>query len=174
MKIKYKLNGREVTQEEFAKADRPEVFNDMVESGIAPGCMTDDVFLAGRCNGNQFEGQPQIGDLYKSIAREAGVDVQGKVYLSGLAERPGDPEAWVSGRGDVQRVLEKRGWGSDGAVKVKTRNDVAPPPPIGIADDLVETYTERRIEADPGQAERPREEVKAEVRDAIKPHWVKD
>lgn len=159
-------------EEDAAAQDR---FRDMLDSGRAPGCMTDSVFLAGlSTNGSQFEGQENVGDYYKTVAKAAGVDVQGKTYLSTLAERPGDPKAWVTGRGDVQRVLEERGWSGEGAVNVKARRDRAKPQPVGIADDIVQEHVERRIAADPGLAEKPMEEVREQVRDEIKPHWAKD
>ena len=89
---------------------------------------TDAAFLEGHVNGNQFENEPIIGDAYKAEATAKGVDITGKVYLSQLATYPGDPEAWVSGRGDVQRVCEQRGWGCKGSVEVKAQELAAPPP----------------------------------------------
>lgn len=137
-----------------------------------PMSNTDREFLEGHCNGNQFEDAPHIGDWYAARAREAGVDPKGKVYLHGLARYPGDPEAWVSGRGDVQKVVESRGWSCQGAVNVKARDDVAPAPAVGVADDIVEQRVMQKIDKDPSQALRPAEELKAEARDEIKPHWV--
>jgi hypothetical protein len=172
--IRYKINGKEVSREEFAKADNPAKFDEMVATGIAPGCMTDDVFLAGLgCNGSQFDGQERVGDEYKQIAKEAGVSVQGKVYMGSLAEYPGDPKAWISSRADAERVCTERGWGCRGAVNVKTPQ-VAPLPSVGVADDLVEHHAAKRIMEDPGLAERPIEEVKEETKQKLAPSWVKE
>lgn len=91
---------------------------DMLASQQPPGGMTDSTFLEGHCNGNQFEKRPEFGDHYKKIAEQAGVSVKGKVYKGGLARFPGDPEAWVGGRADVERVCRQRGWGCEGAVSV--------------------------------------------------------
>src|SRR5258708_4634056 len=98
---------------------------------------TDSIFMEGRCNGSQFDGQEAIGDLYKAEATAAGVDTTGKVYLSSLADHPGDPRAWVSGRGDVQRVCEERGYGCTGAVKVKGR-EAEPVADVPVAADIVD------------------------------------
>src|SRR5271154_7062156 len=86
------------------------VLAEMFALGQPPMSNTDREFLAGTENGRQFEGQEEVGDYYRQEATKAGVNTTGKVYKNGLARFPGDPEAWVSGRGDVQRVIEERGW----------------------------------------------------------------
>lgn len=99
-----------------------------------PMSNTDREFLEG--SGEQFAKTPHMGDYYKSVAERHGKNVKGMKYISGLARFPGDPDAFVTGRGDVQRVCEARGWDCDGSVKVKGRK----PEPIGpyrVADDIV-------------------------------------
>lgn len=91
---------------------------DMLSSATPPGCVTDSTFLAGHCCGNQFEKTPEVGDRLREIAESQGQMTKGKVYLGSLARYPGDPKAWVDGRGDVKRVCEERGWGCEGDVKV--------------------------------------------------------
>jgi hypothetical protein len=95
---------------------------DMLASGKAPQANTDSTFLSGHCNGNQFEGHPQVGDLYAKDARAAGVDPAGKVYYAGLARYAGDPEAWVNSKGEIKAKCEERGWGCQGAVNVVPKN----------------------------------------------------
>lgn len=95
---------------------------DMLASASPPGCVTDATFLAGHCNGSQFSKTPGLGNRLREIAESQGQSTSGKVYLGSLAKYPGDPEAWVDGRGDVKRVCEKRGWGCDGAVRVAPRD----------------------------------------------------
>lgn len=145
--------------------------SEMFASGQTPGAMTDSVFLEGHANGNQFEGQEHIGDFYKREAKIAQVDVKGKVYLSGLAQYPGDPRAWVSGRGDVQRLCEERGWDADGAVKVRAGRREAPET-VALAEDIVLKETEKLIEKEP-ELGRNIEEVKDKVRKKHTPHWAK-
>ncbi len=144
----------------------------MLQSGQTPFLMTDSVFLEGRCNGNQFEKRPAHGDAYKKKANAAGVSTTGKVYLSGLAEEPGDPRAWVSGRGDVRRLLEERGWNSQGAVNHTTERS-EPPPAMDIAPDLVTELAEKAVEQDPGLAEKDSQEVRETIKARHKPHWSK-
>lgn len=145
---------------------------EMFALGIPPMSNSDREYLEGRCNGNQFESQPWVGDLYRRRAADAGVSTTGMVYEPQLADYPGDPSAWVSGRGDVQRVCEERGWGCRGAVTTKRREE-APGPEIDVADDIVEETVVRRVEKDPSLGERPLLEVMHETKDQIKPHWSK-
>ena len=79
---------------------------EMLAAGQPPMSNTDREFLEGHCNGNQFAGREAVGDAYAAVARAEGADTTGKVYMGSLAAYPGDPRAWVSGRGDVQRVLD--------------------------------------------------------------------
>lgn len=161
---KYVLNGKTVTREEWL-AGAPGI-----TPGCPPACMTDNVFLEGHANGNQFAGTPKIGDHYKKVAEAHGQNVKGKVYLAGLAAFPGDPRAWVSGRGDVQKVCEERGWNCTGAVKC-TPAEVAPPmPSVHLADDIVQNEVNEIIAAEP-EAESQREEITEKVRKVRKPHW---
>lgn len=139
-----------------------------------PTVRSDATFLRGHCNGSQFSDAPWIGDEYAKQAKQAGVDVKGKVYLSGLARYPGDPEAWVCDRADVRRVIESRGWSCEGAVTVK--NELREPPKeIPIAEDLVDSYTEARWSQLSEEEKRytVREEVREQVKDNITPYWAK-
>lgn len=168
--MRYRINGREVSQEEFDGHGNPSRMQEMFESGIAPGCMTDTVFLEGHANGSQFQDTPHLGDYYASVAKSHGVNPKGKVYLSGLAAFPGDPKAWVDGRGDVQRVLEERGWEGRGAVNVKGA-EATEKKKVAVADDIVDAAVERQVALDPGLAEMDAGELRHEVTEAIKPHW---
>ena len=137
---------------------------------------TDNIFLEGHCNGSQFDGQEYVGELYKAEARAAGVDITGKVYLGGLARYPGDPEAWVSGRGDVKRICEQRGWGCDGAVKVKAALPEREPESVGLADDIVDSKVVDILEHVP-ERERPRvdvQDLREQVKDKMTPKWTKE
>lgn len=137
-----------------------------------PMSNTDREFLEGHCNGNQFEKTPHLGDAYLAEARRAGVDVTGKVYLSGLAAYPGDPEAWVSGRGDVQRVVEQRGWACEGSVNIKATR-MAEPTGGGIASSLVDAAVEARLEEHPEPERVNRQELRQSIIDQHAPSWAK-
>jgi len=171
---RYFLNGHEVTEEGYNFAI-PSRLADMLESGIAPYGVTDATFMAGKHD--QFANQQAQGDRYAERAREHGMtSVKGKRYMSQLARFPGDPEAWVRGRGDVQRVCEQRGWGCEGAVKVApVEKEKAPA--TAIADDILESRANREIAETVAVTGAPPKEkkqtIKERIKERIKPHWSK-
>jgi hypothetical protein len=138
-----------------------------------PGARSDREFLKGHCNGSQFDGMEHLGDFYAAQARRAGVDPKGKVYLSGLAERPGDPRAWVSGRGDVERVLDERGWGCEGDITRKVQK-VGEPQNVGVAEDIVRDKVEEILTQVPDPHMVDTADLSEQVREKIKPYWVKE
>lgn len=148
---------------------------EMLALQAVPQIVTDNTFLTGHANGSQFEKRPEMGDFYRRRAEAGGQNVKGKVYLSGLAEYPGDPRAWVSGRGDVQKVCEERGYGCDGAVTVKRDRSVEPPPPVDVADDIVDEHAQMIVAKEPERGRTPEKkaELKEQVRQRLKPHWAK-
>ncbi len=120
-------------------------------------------------SGGQFEGCPDIGDHYQDVARDAGVDITGKVYLTGLAEFPGDPRAWVSDRDEALRVAEERGWGAEGAgCKVAPRLD-GPPPQTDIADDIVDERVVNALVDHPEPERVDVGELRHEIRESLLP-----
>lgn len=145
---------------------------EMLALGVPPGANTDREFLEGRENGRQFQDAPGLGDFYRRVAEGQGQSVKGKVYLSGLAAYPGDPRAWVSGRGDAQRVLEERGWGAEGAVNTKVTR-VAETTGGGIAKDIVDAEVASMREALPPGEKFDAEGAREAVIDARAPHWAK-
>lgn len=89
---------------------------------------------------------------HEAMAREAGVSIDGKVYMPSLARKnmPGDPRAWVTDHSEFKRRLEDRGDGwSDGTQCVKPRDDFAPTPDIEVAPDLIEERACQMIENNP-------------------------
>jgi hypothetical protein len=137
-----------------------------------PSVMSDSVFMEGRCNGNQFEDAPWIGNIYQAEAKAAGVDTKGAHYLHGLAAYPGDPKAWVRSRGDVQRVCEERGWGCQGAVNVKPRAH-DPKADTPVAADIVEAEVMAAVERDPELARKPAGELAHEATEKLRPAWTR-
>lgn len=144
---------------------------EMFSLGISPGLMTDAVFMENRggCY-DQFEKNPFLGEWHARQARAAGINVGGSVYLSGLAAYPGDPRAWVSGRGDVKRVLDERGWGAEGAVSAQVRR-VAEVTGGGVALDIVDREVAQALETTCQGL--PAEEVREMVIEQRAPHWAK-
>lgn len=114
-----------------------------------PATRTDREFNLGRCNGNQFEGKPGLGDHYRHLAEQAGVSTTGKYYQHGLASFPGDPTAWVSDKADVLRVAKEKGFKVSGQVEYDP-GEREPEPDVVIADDLVEAMTDDIMDMDGG------------------------
>lgn len=141
---------------------------EMFALGQAPMANTDREFLEGRENGRQFEKNPELGDFYRREAEARGADVTGKVYLSGLAAFPGDPRAWVSGRGDVRRLCEDRGWGCEGSVSVPVRNVAETGGKYEVAPELVMDRAADLAANCPG--DRPGDLVE-KAREQLSPNW---
>lgn len=165
------VNGKYVAAGSTAR-DRDRL-RDMLESGRPPRGISDCTFLRGHANGSQFESQPEIGDIYAAAARAGGQVTKGKVYLSSLAEYPGDPRAWVESRDDVRKLCEERNYSCEGTVNVRMRNDLPPAESPPVADDLVDAAVARAVAADPGLREKDAGEVRHAVKEAITPHWKK-
>lgn len=171
----YIVNGKRLSEEEYRAWEAERLaFLAETDSGIdaafrdgrAPGCRTDREFLFGHCNGNQFEKTPDVGDDYRAKAEAAGVSTTGKIYLSGLARFSGDPEAWVSDRGDVQRAVEKRpGWSCEGAVTTAAPPIDQEPKKVRMHPRIVKRIAKQMIAADPALAKKPAEEIKEMVID---------
>lgn len=168
--MSYRINGQEVSAEAFAHL--PSKLEEMLATGQAPALLTDAVFLQGHCNGSQFAKDKKAGNRYRKQALAAGVNPKGKVYLHGLAAFPGDPRAWVSGRGDVQRVCEERGYTCNGAVTVKPTPATEEPRRVALAPDIVERETRKRIAKQPNLAAKV-SEVREQVLQDHQPHWAK-
>lgn len=119
---------------------------DMLKAAKAPRGVTDDTRFEGfsKVGGAQFK-VDATRDFYVGEAKRAGVDITGKQYFSELAAFPGDPRAWVDNQGDMRRLLEERGWGCSGDLKVKAREAEAPPTYPKLADDIVEDLVEDRL-----------------------------
>ena len=136
----------------------------------APSSVTDRELFLGHCNGSQFSADTHSGDVYKRKAERAGVSTTGKVYLSSLALEPGDPKAWVNGRGDIKRLCEERNFNCEGIVKHKAT--VEKRPSVPLAQNIVDEHVNQIIADDPGKATK-RKQVEREVRERHTPHWHK-
>ena len=152
-----------------------ETLAEMFSLGQAPSPQTDATFTSGWCNGNQFEDQPWVGDLYKREAVAAGVDITGRRYLHQLADYPGDPRAWVSDRGDVRRVCEEAGRHCRGAVNYNPPAPTSGPVDAPLADDIVFEKVAEIVSGLP-EADRPHVDtldLAEQVREVMAPHWSK-
>ena len=130
---------------------------EMLASRRAPGCVTDDTFFVGRKGGQQFADDPQAGDYLAAGLRKLGGSPAVKVYVHGLARFPGDPEAWVSSRGEIADRCRERGWNCKGQVNVKGDQYAEPKPDIPLDPDLVTEEVAIRIAENPEIAPTPKD-----------------
>lgn len=156
--------------EQIAQAafDKMSKADQMLSTGVVPSIMTDAVFMEGTDNGRQFQETPKLGDQYKKACEANGGSVTGKKYLRQLAKFPGDPEAWVSGRGDVERVARKRGVGVEGMVNVKA-SDMAPPDRVEVAEDILDREVKKALRGTKGMPKKLKAELREAIKDKIKP-----
>jgi len=89
--------------------------------------------------------------------------MRGGVYMPPLARFPGDPEATVASRGDVRRVLDRRGWGAEGMVEAKVRTEPKNEP-YEPAPDIIERHVALEARQYGDLTPREREQLRQEVR----------
>lgn len=110
--------------------------------------------------------QDSVLENYRyQAAAEAGVDTNGRRYISGLARFPNDPEAWVSGRADVLRVCSDRGWNCRGLVERAAPKDIEPEADIPIAGDIVQQHVEACLRAFPAGDHTP--QLETDIREQV-------
>ena len=152
------LNGRSMTDAEYAvyreahDEENASRLREMFDSGDSPYGVTDSTYMKGHANGSQFQNCPHIGDAYAETAKKAGMNIKGKRYLSGLAAYPGDPKAWVNGRGDIQKVCEERDWNCTGTVNHKSRGIRGTPKESpALASDIVDRKVAEIVASQPSE-----------------------
>jgi hypothetical protein len=81
--------------------------------------------------------------------------------MANLAKFPGDKDAFVKGRGDIQRVCEERGMPSSGAVNLAGRQKE--PKKVRLAPDIVDRMVREKVRRDPSLKKVSRKELGQEV-----------
>jgi hypothetical protein len=152
-----------------------EVFATQQSPGIAG---TDSNFFAGLHSGNHLDRWPgPVRRAYLAKAKAAGVDISGCVYLPSLARFPGDPLAWVRGRGDVKKLCEQQNLTSHGAVEHQADEsriaETAAKRSVPIAPDIVERELAKELTKHPEKKLKV-QETREEVADRIMPSWKKN
>lgn len=140
-----------------------------------PALETDSAFLEGHCNGNQFLDRQHMGDFYKKKAEAHGQNTQGKVYLSSIAAFPGDPQAWVSSRAEVKKLISDRNWSCDGMVRHKgIKDNDQGQRKVDLAPDILEKKVANDLIKNPELAPTPKEkaEYREKVREQLSPQKV--
>lgn len=152
----------------------------------APGIKTDTILTSGWGSNPGFEDDPMGQLMYrmaKRKAEKAGVSIQGKRYMSGLATEPLDPGAWVSSgdgfQGDVKRIAAAKGLKVTGAINY-TPADYDDHPgcadadaPYKVSEKLVSERVEDLCGDNPELAPTPREkaDLHERVREQLSPDY---
>ncbi len=119
---------------------------------VAPHVESDaTVYTSDRTDIGQFRSEA-MREFHAENAKKRGINTTGKKYDTTIARFPGDPEAWIGSDTDVRQVMEKRGWGCKGKVKVAARHDGPHEmPKPGISEKHVREMVHERMTVDPGQ-----------------------
>lgn len=133
---------------------------------------TDRAFQQGRLDGNWLDDLPPR--QAKKIVREAkaaGIDIAGKQYMSGLANKLGhcDPRAWVSDIADVKRVAKDRNLSVSGIVTVNA-TDLPPLKQVDLNPRIARGLAKQEISKNPGLSMR---DALAKVKEKHAPRWKK-
>ena len=123
-----------------------------------PYIHTDDAFLRGRWQEDEFDGNKEQRKAYEAAARAAGGNPAGKKYLGGVAGRPRDPKGWVSDASDIRRICRETGRGCHGLMEIEsTSPDEPDDQPYRVADDIVGEEVRQIVEREAGGDVSPRE-----------------
>jgi hypothetical protein len=114
---------------------------------------TDRAVMQGRLNQQWLDDMPK--DHAQRMLREAksaGINVSGKYYMSGLADKRGhcDPAAWIDSASDIRTVARQRNLTVQGVVDhAGTKMDA--PPTKRLSDDLTKEMMAVERKKNPGQ-----------------------
>ena len=92
---------------------------------------TDRALMQHRLNGQWLDEMPrEQANTILSQAKAAGINVEGKFYMSGLADKRAhrDPAAWVDSVADIKKVAAQRNLTVRGIVDCKGEPQPPPPP----------------------------------------------
>ncbi|MFO0452128.1 MAG: hypothetical protein ACK52I_26330 [Pseudomonadota bacterium] len=113
---------------------------------------TDRALMEGRYAGQWLDEMHK--DHANKIVREAkaaGINISGKFYCSGLADKRGhcDPAAWIESTGDIKRVAEERNLTVHGIVNHKGRPE--PPKRVKLNEKIVKRLVAEERKRHPGK-----------------------
>ena len=105
-------------------------FAEMCATQTPPGVRgTDRAVMQHRLNGEWLDAMPKSqAARILAEAKSAGISVEGKYYMSGLADKrgPADPAAWIDSAADIKKVAMARNLHVSGIVD-HTACEVEPP-----------------------------------------------
>jgi hypothetical protein len=125
----------------------------------APGAKnTDRAFCQGQ-RSKMENMSPMLAKMLRDRAKKAGIDVGGKYYIGGLADRgkgPTDPAAWVSCAEDVLTIAKAKNLQVDGVLNRTAIAKEHKPSDVKLAPDIVSKLARKAVAADPALAEKCR------------------
>lgn len=146
-------------------------FAEMVALSSPPGTTgMDRTFMEGRNNMEWLSGMPKRqADRMVREARSAGIDVAGKYYVAGIADKRGfrDPSAWVTGRDDVLRVAKQRNLEVRGQINY-TPPEAPPKPAVGLKKSVVKELAAKEMAKNKSLSKAQAEGI---VREKHTPRW---
>lgn len=133
---------------------------------------TDRAVMQGRLNEQWLDDMP--ADHARRILREAkkaGINVSGKYYMSGLADKRAhlDPAAWIDSAADIRKVAKARNLTVRGVVDVEGRQ-VERPKSKPLSERLIRKFSAEERKHHPNK--KPRE-LREMVIDKYAPRWKK-
>ena len=133
---------------------------------------TDRAFMEGRLSGNWLDDLPkrQANWMVKE-AKAAGINPNGKFYLSGIADKRGhlDPEAWVDSVDDIKRVARARNLSVQGLVNIEA--DPSPRQDVPLNPRIERELVKKERAQNPKM---PLAEAKERVRRKHAPRWKRN
>lgn len=120
--------------------------------------------------GDQFGHNEKSRKAALKAARMAGVNVNGKMYMHGLARFPNDPEAWVANRSEAKRKCELSNLTCE-ELGVKGEK-IEPAKNVDVSPDLVDQELRDMVVS--GKIDkRDKKKLREEVKERITPHYNK-
>lgn len=131
---------------------------------------TDRALMQGRYAGEWMSGMPPaMAARMVREAQKAGINVSGKFYMGGLADKRAhlDPAAWIDSVADIKKVAQKRDLHVQGIVDY-TPPEKEPAKSVDIAPDILNEHVRKELKANPKLS---RGDAIEKVKDRIVPHW---
>lgn len=149
----------EIYDELLGKGNTPE-FSHMLAMRQPPGTKgSEQAFWDGKDrkhDGHGFGDAPDwLANIWRKQAKQAGISIEGKFYMSGLADKRGvrDPGAWVSSTSDVLQTARRRNLTVKGIVNHE--GELAQEAPdIPLSENLIRECIVEEVEKDPGILQR--------------------
>lgn len=150
-----------------------EKFAEMCALQQPPGLKgMDRTLMEGRYGDQWLDGMPKgLATRMTQEARKAGINISGKFYMGGLADKRGhlDPAAWIDSVADIKKVAEQRDLHVSGIVE-HTPPQKPPKRSVDIAPDILRENVRKEMRANPNLS---RGEATERVKDRIVPNWKK-